>query len=255
MKFNRDQRKMLSSVRGLQLLLTGETPDFGGVVCQLEYEAELARLQAALIQAQNWVVDKDQRVLVLVEGREFAGKGEAVRLFTEHLNPRNMRMVALHKPTSRERNQWYFKRYIQQLPEPGEIAFFDRSWYNRALVEPVHGFCTNAEYERFMKEVNHFERMLSEDGIVLIKFYFSISKQEQHRRIESIRKDTLKRWQLTKVDLEAEALYDTFTRYEERLLTETHSGNVPWHVMDANDLNAAVLQALTIIVNAIPFRS
>ena len=184
---SKKELRLLSSSRGIEYLLMAKNPDFKGVAGQLLYERKLVKLQAELIKAQNWVVENEERVIVIVEGREFAGKGDAIRAFTDHLNPRSMRVVALQKPTAREKGQWYFKRYIQQLPERGEIAFFDRSWYNRAIVEPVNGFCTQDEYERFMNEVNHFEEMLIGDGIRLMKFYLSISKEEQKKRIQAVR--------------------------------------------------------------------
>jgi len=251
--FTKAQMKLLSSSRGLRCLLMQDKPDFNAALRLLEHEQELMGLQAELIRVQNWVLDNDKRLLVLVEGREFAGKGEAVRLFTDHLNPQHMRLVALQKPTIKERQQWYFKRYISHLPEPGEMVFFDRSWYNRALVEPVHGFCTQKEYKRFMSEVNHFERMLSEDGMIIIKFYLTISRSEQKRRVDLIRQNPLRSWQLTKVDLEAVDLYDRYTEYKEALFDKTNTAENPWHRIDANKLDKAILKAMRIILKEVPY--
>jgi len=235
-------------------LLSGDAPDFKATVKKIEHDRAVIKLQAELIKAHNYVIENNKRVLILVEGREFAGKGKAVRIFTDHLNPRNMRMVALQKPTEKEQAQWYFKRYIEHIPEVGEMAFFDRSWYNRALVEPVHGFCTDKEYRNFMKEVNHFERMLSEDGIQIIKLYFSITKNEQHERIEEIKANPLTKWQLTKVDLEAQKLWARYTRYKDDMFKETDTEENPWHIVEANNLDKAILKAMRIILDELPYK-
>ncbi|MCP4121280.1 MAG: polyphosphate kinase 2 [Bacteroidetes bacterium] len=253
MEFSKSQLKLLSSKKGIQRLLSRDKPDYKDAVRKLEYERQVFKLQAELNKAHSWIIENNKRVLILVEGREFAGKGEAIRIFTDHLNPRNMRLVALQKPTERERSQWYFKRYIEHIPETAEMCFFDRSWYNRALVEPVHGFCTDKEYKHFMKEVNHFERMLSEDGIHIIKFYFSVTKKEQYHRIEEIKANPLKKWQLTKVDLEAQELWEKYTSYKKLMFEKTNTEEVPWHRIDANDLKSAILKALRTILEEIPY--
>ena len=252
--FSDKELKLLSSSRAIEYLLMAAKPNFRDVAEQMAYEQKLVKLQAELIKAQNWVVEQEERVVVIVEGREFAGKGDAVRAFTDHLNPRSMRLVALQKPPDKERGQWYFKRYIQQLPERGEIAFFDRSWYNRAIVEPVNGFCTPEEYERFMNEVNHFENMLIGDGIRLIKFYLSISKEEQKRRIEAVRKDALRRWELTPVDLAALNYWDEYTYYKKEMFKKTSGKDNPWIKIKANDKRQAHLEGIRRILKELPYK-
>ncbi|MCB9297519.1 MAG: polyphosphate kinase 2 [Lewinellaceae bacterium] len=253
-KFSDKELSLLSSSRGIEYLLMSSKPNFREVADQLIYEKQLIKLQAELIKAQNWVVEQEERVIVIVEGREFAGKGHAVRAFTDHLNPRSMRVVALQKPTPKERGQWYFKRYVQQLPERGEIAFFDRSWYNRAIVEPVNGFCTPDEYNRFMNEVNHFEEMLIGDGIRLLKFYLSISRDEQKRRIEAVRKNALRRWELTPVDLAALKLWDEYTRYKKAMFQRTNGKINPWIKIKADDMRQAHLTGIRRILKALPYK-
>jgi polyphosphate kinase 2 len=161
-----------------------------------EYQTELLKLQTELVDLQQWVAKHKKRVCIIFEGRDAAGKGGAIRRFTEHMNPRSMRVVALTKPTESEKGQWYFRRYIKELPEPGEIVFFDRSWYNRAVVEPVMGFCTESQYNKYMVQVPEFEQMLSEDGVIIIKFWFTISKDEQLRRFNSRLANPLKQWRI-----------------------------------------------------------
>ncbi len=241
--FNKEDLKLLNTNRALEYLLQSDKLDFNDTIQQLRFEKEVANLQIQMINIQNWVVAKRKRVLVLAEGREFAGKGGAIHIFTEHLNPRAIRTVALDKPTPYEKGQWYFERYIKQLPQRGEMVFFDRSWYNRAMVEPVNGFCTKKEYSKFMKEVNHFERMLSEDGIKIIKFYFSISKQEQKKRIENVRKNPLRRWELSPVDLKALDYWDKYTKYEKELFKVTNTEKNPWFIFKGNDKRTARIMA------------
>lgn len=253
MPYTKEERKLLSSSKGIEYLLSADEPDFDEVLKQLWYEKELKQLQTELIKLQAWVVKNNQRVLVLVEGRDFAGKGDAIRSFTEHLNPRSMRSVALRKPSERESRQWYFKRYIQEIPEGGHIVFFDRSWYNRAQVEPVMGFCTQEEYKRFMDEVNDFERMLTNDGIRLIKFYFSISKKEQARRIKMLKENPLRRWELSPVDLRAQELWDEYTKYKERMFKKTSKKHNPWTVIEADDKRDAQLASIRHILSVVPY--
>ena len=199
------------------------------------YEKELIKLQAELVDLQQWVAKHQKRVCVLFEGRDAAGKGGAIRRFTEHLNPRSMRVVALTKPTDVEKGQWYFRRYIKELPNPGEIVFFDRSWYNRAVVEPVMGFCTEEEYHKFMVQVTEFEHMLYEDGIYIIKFWFSISKEEQDRRFNSRLANPLKQWKFSEVDKEGQKLWDTYTHYKEQMFGKTHTTFSPWIIVKTNN--------------------
>ncbi len=255
MSYSKSEIEALSSTRGLINLLIDEHPDFSLALKKLKFKKDLRNLQTDLIKMQNWVVEKNQRVLIIFEGGEFAGKGTAIRSFLEHINPRNYRLVALPKPTKTEAGQWYFQRYVNQLPIPGEIVFFDRSWYNRALVEPVNGFCTKKQYKQFMSEVNHFENMIHNDGIIFIKLYFSISKEEQGRRIELVRQNPLRRWELTKVDENAQKNWDKFISYEKEMFKQTHSKNIPWHVIDGNDKYQAQLDAIQKVLKIIPFIS
>lgn len=250
--FNEEELKLLNSYKAMEYLLRSEKMDFENTLKQLKYEKELTTLQVELIKVQNWVVENNRQVLILVEGREFAGKKSLIRAFTEHLNPRSMRMVALSKPTPAQRGQWYFKRYTEQIPERGEIVFFDRSWYNRAMVEPVNGFCTHEEYLRFMKEVNHFERMLSEDGIIIIKIYLSISKEVQQRRIENVRRNPLRRWELTAVDLRAIELWDVYTKYKEEMFRVTDTEQNPWHIIRQDDKRDACMDGFEVVLNLLP---
>ena len=208
------------------------------------YEQHKAELQVELLKAQKWVKETGQKIVSLFEGRDAAGKGGTIRRFTEHLNPRALRVVALPKPTDEERGQWYFQRYTRQLPNPGEVVFFDRSWYNRAVVEPVNGFCTREQYGTFIRQVPEFEHMLYEDGLHLIKFWFSISKDEQQRRFESRRKNPLKQWKLSPVDDRAQELWDDYTRYKEEMFAKTHTSFSPWIIVKANSKKRARLAAI-----------
>lgn len=213
------------------------------------YEEELRMLQTELVRLQNWVSQKKMRVAVIFEGRDAAGKGGTIKRFTEHLNPRSMGVVALTKPTEVERGQWYFRRYIKELPNPGEIVFFDRSWYNRAVVEPVMGFCTKAQYEQFMVQVQEFEHMLYEDGVVLIKFWFSISKDEQLRRFEARRQNPLKAWKFSEVDALGQELWEKYTYYKEQMFARTHSSFSPWIVVKTNDKRVARLESIRYVLS------
>jgi polyphosphate kinase 2 len=188
-------------------------------------------------------------VAILFEGRDAAGKGGAIKRFTEHLNPRSMRVVALSKPTDVERGQWYFRRYIKELPNPGEIVFFDRSWYNRAVVEPVMGFCNKHDYKQFMVQVPGFEHMLYEDGVVLIKFWFSISKKEQKKRIESRLLNPLKKWKFSPVDKKGQALWDKYSHYKEQMFSKTHTTFSPWIIVKANNKKIARLESIRYVLS------
>lgn len=215
----------------------------------LEYETKLADLQAQLVRLQHWVIKKKQKVAIIFEGRDAAGKGGSIRRFTEHLNPRHMRVVALSKPTDAEKGQWYFRRYIKELPNKGEIVFFDRSWYNRAVVEPVMGFCTKKQYERFMMQVHEFELMIHEDGVDLIKFWFDIDKEEQNARFLSRETDKLKQWKLSPVDKKAQEKWDEFTKYKELMFMRTHTSHSPWVVVQANDKRIARIESIRYVLS------
>jgi polyphosphate kinase len=216
---------------------------------QLFYEEELRSLQVELVKLQHWVSKNKKRVVIIFEGRDAAGKGGTIRRFTEHLNPRSMRVVALTKPTEVERGQWYFRRYIRKLPDPGEIVFFDRSWYNRAVVEPVMGFCSEEQYQKFMAQVPEFEHMLYEDGTVIIKFWFSILKEEQLERFESRIATPLKRWKFSPVDQKGQELWDKYTHFREQMFSKTHTSYSPWITVKANDKEIARLESIRYVLS------
>lgn len=249
-----DDLRRVNTRKGFLKLLENKAVDIEEVRKTLLYEQELRQLQVELVRLQRWVQSSGERIAILVEGRDAAGKGGTIRRFTEHLNPRAMRVVALPKPTDAERGQWYFQRYIHQLPNRGEIVFFDRSWYNRAVVEPVMGFCTKKEHQRFLQQVPEFEHMLYEDGVTIIKFWFSISKDEQARRFEARRKNPLKQWKLSPVDEKAQELWDAYTRCKEEMFSKTHSTFSPWIIVQANDKQAARLESLRYVLNLLPYK-
>jgi len=244
----------INTRRGLLTLLKRKEVDLEEVRKTLLYEQELRQLQVELVRLQRWVQESGQRIAILVEGRDAAGKGGTIRRFTEHLNPRAMRVVALPKPTDEERGQWYFQRYIRQLPNKGEIVFFDRSWYNRAVVEPVMGFCSKKEHQRFLQQVTEFEHMLYEDGVTIIKFWFSISKEEQAKRFEARRQNPLKQWKLSPVDEKAQELWDSYTRYKEEMFGKTHATFSPWIIVKANDKQSARLESLRYVLNLLAYK-
>lgn len=246
--------KILNSRIGLKYLLADNKPNYEKALRMARYELLLRERQTELIKLQNWVIDNNEKVVILFEGRDAAGKGGAIRRITSHINPRFYRIVALPKPTQEEAGQWYFQRYVNKLPQPGEIIFFDRSWYNRAVVEPVNGFCTPEEYERFMGQVNQFERMIVESGTHFIKFYFSITKDEQARRFKDIKSSPLKKWKMTPVDERAQELWDQYTVYKEKMYEKTNTELCPWVVINANLKNEARLEAIEHILKTIPYQ-
>lgn len=223
--------------------------DIRKVLRNLRYEQELNNLQAQLVNLQQWVARRKLRVAILFEGRDAAGKGGTIKRFTEHLNPRSMRIVALTKPTEVESGQWYFRRYIKELPNPGEIVFFDRSWYNRAVVEPVMGFCTPRQYKEFMVQVPEFEHMLYEDGMILIKFWFSISKEEQKKRFDSRLRNPLKKWKFSPVDMKGQELWDRYTHYKEQMFSRTHTTFSPWIIVRTNNKKTARLESIRYVLS------
>lgn len=245
---------MLNSKVGLEALFRNKKLNIEKVLSDIQYEVELQELQTELIKLQNWVIQNKQKVVIVFEGRDAAGKGGAIRRITEHINPRHFKIIALDKPTSDQRNQWFFQRYISHLPKPGEIVFFDRSWYNRAVVEPVNGFCTQEEYERFMDQVNDFERMVMQSDTYLIKFYFSITKEEQARRFRELKKSPLKRWKITPVDERAQELWDEYTKYKVAMFEKTDTKESPWIRIDADKKSIARIKAMRHILDSIPYK-
>lgn len=219
----------------------------------LRYEIELKKMQIELMKLQTHMKSTGERILAIFEGRDAAGKGGTIKRFVEHLNPRHARVVALTKPNETEGTQWYFQRYVSHLPSAGEIVFFDRSWYNRAVVEPVNGFCSKAQYEIFMSQVNEFEKMLIQSDTYLIKFYFSITKKEQKKRFDEIKSDPLKRWKMTAVDERAQELWDDYTKYKKKMFAATNTKVSPWVIINANKKPEARLEAISHILRVIPY--
>ncbi len=220
----------------------------------LDYEIELKRLQIELLKLQNHVKEHDLRVLMIFEGRDAAGKGGTIKRITEHLNPRGARVVALEKPSDVERRQWYFQRYIQHLPAGGEIALFDRSWYNRAMVEPIMGFCTDEQNKRFIKDVPLFEQMLVKDGVKLFKFYFSVSKQEQLARFKARETDPLKQFKISPVDMEAQNLWDQYSVKKFQMLSETNRTIAPWTIIRSDNKKLARLNTIKYILGKMDYK-
>jgi polyphosphate kinase len=218
-----------------------------------KYASELRKLQIEMVRLQRWVQETHQRVLIIFEGRDTAGKGGTISRFTRFLNPRAMRIVALPKPTEIEKEQWYFQRYLKELPNPGEIVFFDRSWYNRAVVEPVMGFCTEGQYQLFLKQVPHVEQMLIEDGIKLIKLWFSIDIEEQKRRLIERQINPLKQWKISTVDMQAQQKWHEFTRYKELMFEATNTPYSPWVIIKGNEKDEARLESIRYVLSQINF--
>ena len=219
----------------------------------LEYEQELKKLQIELLKWQKHVIANDQRVLLLFEGRDAAGKGGTIKRIIEHLNPRGARVVALLRPSDRERTQWYFQRYIQHLPSGGEIVLFDRSWYNRAMVEPTMGFCTDEENKRFLKDVPMLESMLVKNGIILFKFFFSVSKEEQLRRFESRETDPLKQYKISPVDREAQERWDDYTVRKFQMLNETNRTISQWTIFRSDNKKKARLNCIKHMLSKVEY--
>ncbi len=218
-----------------------------------DYEAQKALLQIELLKVQSWVKETGQRVLILFEGRDAAGKGGTIKRYMEHLNPRGARVVALEKPSERERGQWYFQRYIQHLPSSGEMVFFDRSWYNRAGVERVMGFCTPHEYLEFMRQTPELERMLVNSGILFYKYWFSVSREEQLRRFISRRDDPLKHWKLSPIDIKSLDLWDDYTEAKKAMFFHTDTADAPWTVIKSDDKKRARLNCMRHFLHSLPY--
>jgi polyphosphate kinase 2 len=249
------QLKKLNSKRGLQLFLGEDDMTISKALRILAHESKLESLQEELIKLQQWVEAENEKLVVIFEGRDAAGKGGAIRRITQHLNPRELNVVALPRPTDEEKSQWYFQRYVKNLPRNGQITFFDRSWYNRAVVEPVNGFCTKKEYDVFMNQVNDFERMIIDSGVRLVKFYFSISKDEQSRRFEDIKASPVKKWKFSKVDETALELWDNYTEYKAKMFAQTNTEIAPWIIIRANKKSKARIEVIEKLLDLIPYRN
>jgi polyphosphate kinase 2 len=216
-------------------------------------EEELKPYQAELIKMQQHLEETATRMIILFEGRDAAGKGGTIRRVTRYMNEKHYRIVALGKPTEEEKTQWFFQRYVKQFPRGGEVVLFDRSWYNRAMVEPVFGFCSDTEYRNFMRGVSGFEKDLIRQGTVLIKLYFSVTKEEQARRFNRRKADPLRQWKLSEVDVQAQERWDDFTHVKYEMLKKTHTTHAPWKLIRSNDKHRARLNAMKVILNSVPY--
>ncbi|PHO09500.1 polyphosphate kinase 2 [Malaciobacter canalis] len=242
--FSRKRKEMKKKGKKVQIWVKKET---------LEYEKELTTLQIELLKFQNYVKEKGLKVLMVFEGRDAAGKGGTIKRITEHLNPRGARVIALEKPSDIETTQWYFQRYTKHLPSAGEIVLFDRSWYNRAGVEPVMGFCTTAEHHEFLKEVPEFEQMLVKSGIILLKFYFSVSKKEQARRFKKREYDLLKQYKLSPVDKESQNLWDKYTVAKFSMLMASNTDMSPWTIIRSDNKKKARINCIKHILTQVKY--
>ena len=216
-------------------------------------EKQLKPYQAELIQMQRYLEETKRRMIILFEGRDASGKGGTIRRVARYMNEKHYRIVALGKPTEHQLTQWYFQKYVQEFPRGGEVVLFDRSWYNRAMVEPVFGFCTPEEYKNFMKGVTGFEKDLVRQGTILVKLYFSVSKKEQKKRFERRKDDPLRQWKLSEIDVQAQDRWDDFTTQKYKMLNNTHTNKAPWKVIRSNDKHQARLNAMKVILNSVPY--
>ena len=252
-ELSNSELKKLNSKKGLISLLSKDLINVDRTLRYIEYERKLIKLQIEVIKLQTWAIKNNERVIVLFEGRDAAGKGGAIRRITERINPRHIKIVALPKPTEDQQTQWYFQRYIEQFPKAGEMVFFNRSWYNRAVLEPVNGFCSEEQYKIFMGQVNDFERMILESGIHLVKIYMSISKKEQAKRFYDLRNDPLKQWKMSPADERAQELWDEYTKYKQAMFSITDTKTSPWKVIKANRKTEARVNSINHILKSIPY--
>ncbi|QGU06794.1 Polyphosphate kinase 2 (PPK2) [Corynebacterium occultum] len=232
---------------------TSEQQNSPSKLSKREYEHELKRLQAELVDMQQWVVETGARVVIVMEGRDAAGKGSAIKRITQYLNPRTTRIEALPAPNSREKGQWYFQRYVERLPTAGEIVIFDRSWYNRAGVERVMGFCTSQEYRRFLHQAPIFERLLVEDGIMLRKYWFSVSDEEQIARFQSRLEDPLRRWKLSPMDLQSITRWEDYSRAKDEMFIHTDIPSAPWYTVESEDKKRSRINVISHLLSTIPY--
>lgn len=252
-KITKEDLERINTKNGYLKLLDSKKVNVKKLLKTLKYEEELNELQIELLKMQGWAAASNKRIAILFEGRDAAGKGGTIRRFVEHLNPRSIRIVALPKPTEEERGQWYFRRYINQLPNSGELVFFDRSWYNRAVVEPVNGFCTKEDYKLFLEQVISYEKMLTESGVILIKFWLDTSKEEQAERFEARKESPLKQWKFSPIDEKAQELWDVYTEYRDAMFKKTHTSTCPWVIVQADDKKDARLAAIRYVLNLLDY--
>ncbi len=242
--FQRKRKEMKKKGNKIQIWVKQET---------LDYEKELTSLQIELLKFQNHVKDKGLKILMIFEGRDAAGKGGTIKRITEHLNPRGARIVALEKPNDKETTQWYFQRYAKHLPSAGEIVLFDRSWYNRAMVEPVMGFCTERQHHKFLKDAPAFEKMIVDEGIQIFKFYFSVSKDEQAKRFKARETDPLKQYKLSPVDKESQRLWNEYSLAKFMMLSATHTESAPWTIVKSDNKKKARVNCIKHILNFVEY--
>jgi polyphosphate kinase 2 len=256
-KLKKRIKKLKREVRGLRKLNNDceKTPSDRKIIEKYKQEKSLKPFQAELIQMQKYLEETQTRMIILFEGRDASGKGGTIRRVTRYMNEKHYRIVALGKPTDHQKTQWFFQKYIAELPHGGETVLFDRSWYNRAMVEPVFDFCTEMQYRNFMKGVLGFEKDLVRQGTILVKLYFSVSKCEQSKRFERRKDDPLRQWKLSEVDLQAQERWDDFTEQKYQMLRRTHTNTAPWTVIRSNDKYLARLNAMRAILNAVPYKS
>jgi len=250
---HKDKQKSPKNGKNAAADLTETSPPGSFQLSKKFYEKELDRLQEELVKLQYWVKEKGLRMVILFEGRDAAGKGGTIKRITQYLNPRGCRVVALPAPTDREKTEWYFQRYVTHLPAAGEIILFDRSWYNRAGVERVMGFCTEEEYQEFMRSCPEFERMLVRAGIILLKYWFSVSDEEQERRFQARAHSPSKRWKLSPMDVESRRRWIEYSKAKDKMFAYTDTKQCPWYVVNADDKRRAHLNCINHILSQIPY--
>ena len=251
--FSKKDLKLLNKNKALIDLISKDNTTLTKTLRYVRFERELKKLQVEMIKLQNWTSEKNKKIIIVFEGRDSAGKGGAIRRAIQNLNPRKLKVVALPKPTKTEQGQWYFQRYVEHFPRNGDIVFFDRSWYNRAVVEPVNGFCSAEQYENFMGYVNDFEKMITDDNIILLKLYFSISKETQKKRFNEIKNSPLKKWKFTEVDSKAQDFWDDYTKYKDKMFKKTNTKVAPWNIILADRKTDARISAIKLVLDNIPY--
>ena len=251
--FSKKDLKLLNKNKALIDLISKDNTTLTKTLRYVRFERELKKLQVEMIKLQNWISEKNKKIIIVFEGRDSAGKGGAIRRAIQNLNPRKLKVVALPKPTKTEQGQWYFQRYVEHFPRNGDIVFFDRSWYNRAVVEPVNGFCSAEQYENFMGYVNDFEKMITDDNIMLLKLYFSISKETQKKRFNEIKNSPLKKWKFTEVDSKAQDFWDDYTKYKDKMFKKTNTKVAPWNIILADRKTDARISAIKLVLDNIPY--
>jgi polyphosphate kinase 2 len=245
--------ELLEDYAGLRHKLAETKSENRSAVVRRRQEKSLKPFQAELIALQKYLEETQTRMIILFEGRDAAGKGGTIRRVTRYMNEKHYRVVALGKPTEEQRTQWFFQKYVQQFPAGGEVVLFDRSWYNRAMVEPVFGFCSQQEYNNFMQGVVGFEKDLVRQGTIMVKLYFSVTKDEQARRFERRKTDPLRQWKLSEIDVQAQDRWDEFTRQKYEMLRRTHTTHAPWTIIRSNNKYRARINAMKVILNAVPY--